>query len=481
MKIENLPRDDNQVKLIAEFDQETLEKYSHRAAREIAKQSKIPGFRPGKAPYSVIQQKYGDEFIQQQAIELLIDDQYAEVIKEANIEPAGAGSLEEIISVNPPKFSFIVPLPPVVELCNYRDIRQEYITEETTDEDVEKYIKNLQLSYASSEPVERAVENGDLVYGLIDGKILNPAEGEEVDILKESPSQWIVGGTEFQPDNWPFEGFSNELVGLSEGGEKTFTYTYAEDSEFEKLAGKEIEFTVKIQSVKQLVPPQLDDDFAKQVGNYETVDQMKEGIKSQLAASKTQEYENKYYSDLIDEKIVKESTIKYPPNMLEDEIKNTLEGFKSDLAQQQMDIETYLKMRSKDEATFIEEEIKPAAEKRLVRSLVLEEIARVEKLELPKGELENAVTQTMMQLQSMPGFEQYKSAEKLRSLTNAVAMDEANRLFNQHLLERLKAIATGTLETVVSEETTEEAADQPESPVNEKPEDTEPTSDQSEA
>ncbi len=484
MKIETVSRDDHQVQLVAEFDAELLEKYSRRAARKISQSAKIPGFRPGKAPYDVIKRVYGEDFIQQQAVELLVDDQYAEVLKEANIDPSGPGSLEEIVSVNPPKFSFIVPLMPVVELSDYKSIRQEYSPEPIGEEEVEDFLKNIRTNFATSEPVDRPIEEGDLVYTLLSGKLTDPGEDEDPEIIKETPHQFVVGGSEYQPDDFPYEGFSKELLGLSEGDEKTVQYTFPEDAPFEKLQGKSAEFQVKVQSIKVLVLPEVNDEFAGQVGPYETADQMLEEIRKQLEKSKQQAYEEQYYADLSDEKIVKESTVKYPPHMLEEEIEHTLKDISENLARQHMDLDTYLKIQKKDRETFIEEEVKPAAEMKLARALVLEEIAKAEQLELDRGELETAVAQTMMELQQMPGFEEYKPAQKLRSLTNAVTMDTANRLYNQRLLSHLKAIATGELEAKEAEEaSTDEVSEiASEEPVIENaPEEKEPASDETEA
>ena len=265
---------------------------------------------------------------------------------------------------------------------------------------------------------------------------------------------------------------------------KLFNTLYADDSPFEKLSGKSIEFQVKIQSIKVLVLPEVNDDFVKQVGPYETVDQMMEQIQAQLEQNKNQAYDEQYYADLIDEKIVKESTIKYPPHMLQEEIDHTLEEIKNNLAQQSMELDTFLKIQKKDLETFIADEVKPAAEMKLARALVLEEIAKTEKLELDRGELETAVAQTMMELQQMPGFEDYKPAQKLRSLTNAVTMDTANRLYNQRLLKHLKAIATGELDAEEAQELNsndipESASEEP--VVDNAPEEKEPTSDEPEA
>ncbi|MCE1253887.1 MAG: trigger factor family protein, partial [Anaerolineae bacterium] len=116
MKIETQPIENHQIKVVAELEGESLEPYKQRAARQIARDAKIPGFRPGKAPFAVIKRLYGEELIEKQAVEIMIDDIYPKVLEEANIKPGGAGSLEDIISSNPPKFSFLIPLMPETKL-----------------------------------------------------------------------------------------------------------------------------------------------------------------------------------------------------------------------------------------------------------------------------------------------------------------------------------------------------------------------------
>ena len=141
MKLETVALEDQQTKLIAEFDAETLEKYKRQAARKISQNQKIPGFRPGKAPYDLVRRMIGDEALQQEAVELMLDDVYPQVLKEANVNPSGPGKLEEIVKMDPPTFAFVVPLQPQVELGDYKALRKEYQPETVTDEQVEATIR----------------------------------------------------------------------------------------------------------------------------------------------------------------------------------------------------------------------------------------------------------------------------------------------------------------------------------------------------
>ena len=220
MKIETTPREDHQVRIVAEFEPEFMEKFKRQAARKISQDSKIPGFRPGKAPYEIVRRAYGEEMIQKEAIELMLDEVYPEVIKEADVKPSGPGDLEEIVSTNPPKFAFVVPLMPEVELGDYKSIRKEYAIPVVTEDQIDQVVKNLRANYSTAEPVDRPVEEGDLVSVKISGRLVNPGEGEEPDVFKENTVQMIVGENEFEVDDWPYEGFTRELIGMTANEEK---------------------------------------------------------------------------------------------------------------------------------------------------------------------------------------------------------------------------------------------------------------------
>lgn len=458
MKIESEPRDDHQVKLTVEFEPEVAEKYKHQAARKIAKEAKIPGFRPGKAPYDVVRRLYGDKLIEEEAIELLVDDLYPQILKEAGVEPGGAGQLDHIISMDPPKLSFIVPLAPEVKLPDYRSMRQEYSPEAVTDADVSKVLRNLQTGSATAEPVDRPAEDGDLVYAKVSGILTEPAEGEEKELIKETPLQIIIGENNPDPDDFPFDGFSKQLIGMSSNEKKVIPYTYPEDSKYEKLRGKKIEFTLTVESVKAMKLPEMNEEFAQSMGDFASMDDLRKNIRTQLEVNRSNEYDQKYLNEFID-KIVAESTIAYPPQMLADEEKDILENIEHDLSHQQMDLDTYLKTRQLEKDAFIETEVRPSAKKRLERSLVLEQIAQAEKIELDRKELEAEVIQNLQQLQNQTNQPKPRNNSEMRNMTNAVTIQTANQLLNRHIMDRMKAIGSGKFEATQVPETEETTAE----------------------
>ena len=464
MKIETQPHENQQVKITAEIDSETLEKFKRQAAKKISREHKIQGFRPGKAPYNIVKQYYGDEAIEQQAIELLLDDIYPKVLEESGIDPSGPGSLEDVKTEEPVTLTFIVPLKPEVVLGNYLDIRKDYKVEGVTDKDVDDVIENIKRSYATAEPVERPIQEKDLVSIKISAKRVAPKDDENPEVIKEMSRQISVGESY---ENWPYKGFSQELLGLKADEEKTFVHTYEEESVVESLRGQEVEFKFQVESVKAMVFPELDDEFLKNLGEeYESVEDLRNAIKEQLSITRQQEYDNEYISGIIDQ-IVEESTIKYPPSVLEHEMEHVQESIQQDLARQNMDLPTYLKVKQTTMEDFLENEVKPVAIKRLERSLVLDEIATQEKIELNEKDLEVGVTQALVEIMNMPGFKQPKNQKEMRQLTDWLSMDTANRIYNEQILKRIKNIAAGIVEEEPVEEVKEEETVEAESPAEE--------------
>lgn len=444
MKIDLEHLEDHQVRVTAEFDQETFEGYKHRAARKIAQSGKIPGFRPGKAPYDIIRRTYGDEAIQEQAVELLIDDQYGKVLEEAKIKPAAPGSLEKIESLDPVKLVFTVPKEPEIELGDYKSIRLAYEPKPVEEGQIDRFLKSLQQSYATTETVDRPAETGDLVYFKLKGTIPATKTAEADEYLKENSFEMIIGGSETEPDTWPFEGFSKNLEGLKAGDEKTVDHKFPKTAADEKLQGKKVSYQIKVDDVKLLSFPEINDEFAKTMGKFETLDALKDQVRADMEHRQMHDYDDEYFEQIFT-KIEDASKVHYPPQVLEEESKDLIESFEKNLAAQNLDLSTYLKVRGLEHDKFVEEEIKPSAIKRIARSMILSEIAKLEKIEIKPIELQSMVTQRMEEIMRAQGDTKLPGKKAMQNLAQAVTMDTASRLYNQKTLDYLKAVATETL------------------------------------
>lgn len=474
MKIETEPRDDHQVKLTVEVEPEMMEDAKQKAARQLSRRVKMPGFRPGKAPYAVVARQLGEGAIVEEAMELLVKDIYPKIIDEAGIEPYGPGSLENVVSMEPPVLEFVVPLEATVELGDYHDLKKTYEPVEISDDQVEAFLKDLQSRQAILEPVERPVEEGDMAYIKISAERVQPEEGKEPMLIRERSMPFLVHGEgeETAETEWPFPGFSQKLIGMSPKEEKEFTYSFPEDTDFESLRGVETIFHVALEDVKARILPELNDEFATTVGEFENLEQLRKEIRTGLEQQARDQYNENYDSELLEEAVA-QATIKFPPQMLEAEIDNVIHNLGHRLEQQNMDMELYLKTRNMT-MEQMREEARQSAESRLKNSLFLYELAKVEDIQVGQEDLQNETMRTLEGLtQSMPEKEVKKLANRniFSNLVNSVMAD----MISRRSVERLRSIASGIPEeTHEVEEMSAEVAEgseeieiQPEAPAEE--------------
>jgi len=456
LKIETQPRDDHQVNMIVELEPEQMEGAKHRAARRISERKTIPGFRPGKAPYEVVLRSFGEGVIVEDAVDLLLDEVYPKALEEAKLEPGAAGSLEKVEDLDKnPKFTFNVPLAPSVNLGDYRSIRLPYDWQEPGEDKLHDSIEELRQMYAKTETVDRPIQKGDFV--MIDLKGVKVKAAEEDAPLIDRPSLPIFIRTDEKAEEFPFPGFSNELVGLSVGENKSFTHKYKKDDKDESLQGQTIVFNVTVKMVRGSTLPELNDEFAKQAGPFENLQALRDAVKANLATQSKAQYDDEYFAKLM-ERIKEGAVIKYPPQVVDHEVEHVMEDLKSRLVNQNIDMATYLKSREMDEEKFIAEEARPIAVKRLERSLVMDEIAKLEKIEVSQELLQSSFQQTWGEYQGDTDFQKMTrgKSQPPKQLMNAVAMESANRAYVQQTLNRLKDIAAGKAPELISETTASE-------------------------
>lgn len=443
MNIDKQILEDRQAKITVEYTTEEFESYKRRAAKKISKNAKIPGFRPGKAPYNVVLNHYGEGTILQEAIDILLDDDYGNILDEAEIEPSGVGNLEKIESYNPPKFVFMVPLEPIVDLGEYRQVRKPYELEDFDLSEVNDFVDNIRRNAATIIPAERPAKEGDLVYFNLSGEVLNPEEGEDATITDKTPQQALIPDEDEENENeWPFVGFSKELNGVKAGDIKEIQHSFSEDDEDENLQGKTALFIIEVQSVKELELPELDEEFIKTIGNYESVDDFRAKVEERLRSEHQNSYDETYFNEILNE-ITEQTDMQYPPQMLEHETEHVLEDIKDRLTKQNMDFETYLKLRDTDEETFIEEEIQPVAKQRLERSLVVDSIIDSEGLKIDEDMLKDHINQIMSEVIYSGQIEEMQKQMGKDEFSRVISMEGVSRTMNKQVLKRLKLIGTG--------------------------------------
>lgn len=445
MNIEQQILEDHQVKLTVQVEPTKLEEAKHRAARQISQHKKIPGFRPGKAPYPIILRTFGEEAILDEALDLLVKEIYPKVIEESKIKPYGPGSLENLPKLDPPTFEFIVPLEPEVSLSEYKKIRIPYKLKSITKKDINKVLDDLRERQVILEPSDQPAVEGDKVYIKLSIKRVQPAEGEIPSLVNERRMSVVIYSAKNENKaEWPFPGFSQRLLGLTKGEEKVFQYAYPGDSDYKDLRGKATEVFVSVEEIKKRILPELTDEFAQSVGEqYENMAALLDDIRNSLEKQAKEDYDSSY-SDKIMQEMLKATVIKYPPQMLDREIDIYLHQLEDRLAQQKLDMNTYLKMRKID-VEALRKESKPLAEERLKRTLVLLEVSKVENIKVENSELESESMRTLDELGRMMPPDKAKKTltnEFVRGMIGNIGAD----LLIQHTWSYLQSVARGEKE-----------------------------------
>jgi len=462
LKIETQFQEDHQARLTVEVEPGQLESAKSKAANKIAQRVKIPGFRPGKAPYPVILRTVGEAAIIEEAMEILANDLYPKVLEESGITPYGPGSLEKIEKLDPPTLVFLVPLEATVKLGDYRSLRFPYELKPITDEDVDQAIEDFRDRKAVQEPAGRPAQVGDEVTIRVSAERKEAEPGQSLTLIRDhSTSVIIKSSDEDNSREWPFPGFTQHLIGLNVGDEKSIEYIYPDDTKVESLRGKAAIFRFKVEDILVRKLPELDDEFAKSFGDYESLDAFRAKVKEALEQQVKAEYDESYNEQII-EAILKDAEIKFPPQMLEREVAAVLSQLESRLEQQNLDIQMYLKTRNITEEE-LHTELMPVAVNRIRRSLALREVSRLEGIKLDPNELSSETTRT---LDTISRIYPPREARKLvtgpfvQNMISSIAAD----MLTTRTFERLQAYAKGEMPVVESAAEAAEATEKVEKP-----------------
>ncbi len=365
-----------QVNVIIEMDAADIEEKLRETARKLSRRYNIPGYRRGKAPYHAVMRVFGREAVQQQALEDFGQDLYDQALEQVEYEPYEIGELQDV-EWDPFRMTVLLPVQPEVELGEYRAVRVSYEPQAVTDEDVEERLKELQQQNAQWVPVERPAALGDQVLLDLEVKVGDQVildnQGREMLLEAESKS--------------PLPGFHEEIVGLSSGQEKSFVLTVPEDGYEAEVAGQEATVTVHLLTVRQEDLPGLDDDLAMMVGDYDSLDGLRTAIRQSLETEAQQRAESEYLDQVLEAMIEAATKIEYPPQAVAHEVEVALGQMERNLATSGMQLDTFLGMIGKTREAY-REELRPSADERLKKRLVLREIAQLEGLEPESEEVE---------------------------------------------------------------------------------------------
>ncbi len=383
MKVTNEKTENCQVFLSIEMEpaevEESLEKSYYRLVRKM----NIPGFRKGKAPREILERYIGKDSLLEDALDNLLPEAYEKAIKEQKIEAIAQPHIE-IAQTDPVVFKATVPLPPKVELGDYHHIQVTPEPVESTGDDVNAVIEQLRHRHATWEPVERPVDFDDLVVLDIESNI------EDKPFINQKAVQYQV----LRDLPFPAPGFAEQLLGMKKNEEKEFKLQFPSDFPRGELAGKVPSFKVKISEIKQERLPELDDEFASRVNpDFKTLDSLQERVSTDLKL-RAEEKARIDFEERVIEAVVDLAELEFPPILVEMEVARLLNEQSRHLQMSGKGLEEYLGTINKTKEE-LQEELHPVATKRVIRSLVLGNIAEEEKIEVSESEV-NAEIENMI-------------------------------------------------------------------------------------
>ena len=375
VQVETLEK--SMAKLTVEVSAEKFDKAVESVYQKNKNKFNVPGFRKGKTPKSMIEKLYGAGVFYEDAANMLLPDAYAEAVEESGLEVVSRPEIdiEQIGEGKPMVFTATVAVKPEVTLGEYKGIAVAKEAVEVTDEDIMDALKAEQKKNATLEVVtDRAVQEGDTAIidfeGFVDGVAFEGGKGEAYPL--------VIGSGQFIP------GFEEQLIGASTGDSVDVNVTFPEQYQAENLAGKPALFKVKVNEIKCEVLPEIDDDFASDVSEFDTLDEYKESLAKELA-DKKEEAAKTAREDAIVDKLVEGMTVEIPQAMIDTQADNMVEDFAMNLRSQGLSIEQYTQMLSTTR-DGLAEQMKPQAEKRIKVRLALEAVAKAENIEATEDE-----------------------------------------------------------------------------------------------
>ncbi|MEG0792748.1 MAG: trigger factor [Lachnospiraceae bacterium] len=377
LQVEKLEK--NMAKLTIEASAEELEKAIQGAYMKQKGKINVPGFRKGKVPRAMIEKMYGVEIFYDEAANALIPEAYGKAYDECELEIVSQPTVDivQIEKGKPFIFTAEVAIKPEVTLGQYKEIEVEKASNEVTEEEINQEIKKEQEKNARTIVVEdRPVQDGDEVVldfeGFVDGVAFEGGKGENYPL--------VIGSNSFIP------GFEAQLIGVQAEQSVEVTVTFPEDYHSEDLKGKEAVFHCTLHEIKTKELPEVDDEFAAEVSEFDTLDEYKADVKAKIKERKEKENKNKKEEKVI-EKIIENASMDIPEPMVESQVKQMAEDFAQRIQQQGLSAEQYFQYTGMTAEKMLEE-FKPQAIKRIQTRLVLEAIVHAENIEVSEDKVD---------------------------------------------------------------------------------------------
>ena len=408
LQVEKLEK--NMAKLTVEVPAENVEKAIQGAYNKMKKSINVPGFRKGKAPRQLIEKMYGKEVFYNDAIDAMLPSAYSDAVEECGEEIVSHPQIDvvQIESGKPFVFTATVAVKPAVELGEYKGIQVEKAPIEVKDEEIEAQITKEREANSRTVTVDdRAVAQGDIVTldfeGFVDGVAFEGGKGENYDLT--------IGSNTFIP------GFEDQLVGAEIGKELDVNVTFPEEYGAKELAGKAAVFKCKVNGIKVKELPAVDDEFAQEVSEFDTLDEYKADIKAKLLKEKEDEAA-RAKEDAVIGKIIEGAKMEIPDAMVEYQTRQMLDEFAQRIQSQGISLDQYFQFTGLTEEKYMEE-MKPRALQNIQSRLVLEAVAQAENLVAEEADIEEEIKK-MADMYKM-------EADKIKELLGERQMEEMKK------------------------------------------------------
>lgn len=441
--------DGHRAQIVVTVDPEIVERAKRTAAKKLAPQLKIPGFRPGKAPYEIIQNYVGEEYLLNEALDDIVNDIYRDALEAASIEPYSIGSVTDVNTDEGLTFTFEVPKRPVVDLGDYRELRVEFDEQEVSDEQVERALQRTREHIGVSSPVDREAALNDMVVLDIHSYFVNEDDeeqdgesAEDETPIAETTSEASAdeqGDTEevtdaetseasddhehdhddehdhTQGDPFMHEhgfeflllddpsrdiapGFSAAIVDAKAGDDVVFQSTFGDDETEEDLRGRTVKFEITVREVREVLLPAVD-DFMAQIasdGELETVDALRERLQENLQSEIENHANNAYVNDVV-EKLVETASFNYPKEIVDDYIDDIMKELDQYIGEQAgFSLEDYANMTGSS-LDDLREQNRERAVERMMNSLVLTAVAEAEGIQVSAEDIDAEIDKQIMQ------------------------------------------------------------------------------------
>ncbi len=377
LQVEKLEK--NMAKLTIETGVEEFEKAIEKAYQKQKNKISIPGFRKGKVPRQMVEKMYGKEVFFEEAANIMIPDAYDKALDECEEEIVSSPQIEvtQIEAGKPFVFTATVALKPEVKLGKYKGVKIDKIETEVTEEEVDAQIERERENNARNITVDdRPVEDGDMTTldfeGFVDGEAFEGGKGENYPLT--------IGSGAFIP------GFEEQLVGAKIGEETEVKVTFPEDYQAEHLQGKEAVFKCTVKEIRKKELPELNDEFASDISEFDTLAEYREDVKKNLQEQKTKDAKREREEAAV-KAAVEDAEMEIPEAMLETQQKQMVDEFAQRITMQGISMEQYLQLTGSNYQQMVEQ-VKPQAEERVRSRLVLEAVAKAENLEATEEDYE---------------------------------------------------------------------------------------------